>query len=583
MRKIVLLLLLITTSIFAHAADPLPGNEVFIPKAKVLDPNTVVVNWQIKPGYFLYKDRVKVTDNSPDLLQLGRMTYPPALTKKDSQLGTYSIYRDNLDLAIPILGNKAGKAELTIHYQGCADSGFCYPPMDKTLQVTISKKLEVTKAVFLAPPKLKKVLSETEQINSVFTQKGFLLIVLTFFGFGLLLSFTPCVLPMVPVLSGIIVGHGKDITTKKAFLLSLSYVLSMSLTYAIAGIIVAAIGSNIQAALQTPAVIISFSIIFILLALSMFGFYELKLPVSWQTKLSGLSRKQHAGHYLGAAIMGALSSLILSPCITAPLIGALSYIANTGDMILGGISLFFLGLGMGAPLLVIGASAGKLLPKAGGWMNAVKAFFGVMLLGVAIFLLSRIIPEHIIMLLWASLLIITAIYLGALHSEPQNNGEKFFKGVGIIMLFYGGLLIVGAGMGNGDPLLPLEGVNIAKPKEMPVSQMHVKTVADVKRVLADNQGKPVVLDFYADWCSACKIMEKTTFKDPSVTAAMKRFIWLKADVTANDNADKALEAFYNVVAPPTFIFFDKDGKEIQSARIVGEKNAEQFLKILQSL
>jgi thioredoxin:protein disulfide reductase len=576
-KKYVLLFLLTLLSITSFAQEPLPGIEVFQVQTKVIDPNTITIEWQIKPGYFLYKNRIKLRNNTKELIQIGTLRFPTPLYKEDAQLGKYPIYRNTISLAVPILGIKKGDAKIRVHFQGCADSGFCYPPMDSTVILTINEGLEVTKVSLQAPQKQQA--SETEKISSVFSEKSLALVILSFFGFGLLLAFTPCVLPMVPVLSGIIVGHGDKITTKKAFLLSLSYVLSMSLTYAVAGIIVAALGSNIQAALQSAWVISIFSAIFVLLALSMFGFYELKLPTSWQAKLSGLSNRQEHGHYLGAAIMGVLSTLILSPCVTAPLIGVLSYIANTGNMSLGGIALFFLGLGMGTPLLFIGASAGKLLPKAGKWMNAVKAFFGVLLLAVAIYLISRVIPEHITMLLWASLLIITAIYLGALHL-PENNSQKFWKGAGIVQLFYGGLLIVGASMGNGDPLQPLADLHFNQQGLVSPAKIKVKSIRDVEKALEKAQGKLVILDFYADWCTACKVMEKTTFQDTRVIQTLANFVVLKANVTANDKTDKALEAHFGVVAPPSFIFFDKNGREIKSARIVGEKSADELLAIL---
>ena len=581
MKKYLLIFALTILSINSlHAQDPLPAEQVFQFQASVVDPNTISLQWQVKPGYFLYKDRIKVKNETNEIIHLGKIRLPKPDYRQDAQLGKYPIYRNTVNLAVPILGEKQGQATIKVHYQGCADSGFCYPPMDKLLNITIDNELAISGATLEEPSN--DSVSETDEISAVFNQSSFLLTVLSFFGFGLLFSLTPCVLPMVPVLSGIIVGHGEKITTKKAFLLSLAYVLSMSVTYAIAGIIVAALGSNIQAALQTPWVILLFSLVFVLLSLSMFGFYELKLPPSWQAALSNLSNRQEHGHYLGAAIMGMLSTLILSPCVTAPLIGALSYIANTGDMGLGGIALFFLGLGMGTPLLVIGASAGKLLPKAGVWMNAVKAFFGVLLLAVAIYLLSRIIPEHVTMMLWAALLIISAIYLGALH-VPENNVQKFWKGTGIVQLFYGGLLLVGAAMGNGDPLQPLTGLTLSNQELASSSKMRVKSIEDVEKALENSRGKLVMLDFYADWCSACKVMEKTTFQDPRVIQALANFIILKADVTANDATDKALESHFGVVAPPSFIFFDKNGHEIKSKRIVGEKNADEFLAILQKI
>jgi thiol:disulfide interchange protein DsbD len=579
MKKCVLLLVLSLCSIWGYAQEPLPGNQVFSVESKVIDPNNVGLEFRVKPGYFLYKNRIKLANQNQEIMHLGDIRWPTPDYKQDPTNGNYPIYRQTLTLAVPILGEKQGQAKLRIHFQGCADSGFCYPPMEKTLAITIDNELGVSQVKFITSPTIEA--AESDEISSLISHKSFVLVLLSFFGFGLLLAFTPCVLPMVPVLSGIIIGHGDKITTRKAFFLSLSYVLAMSVTYAIAGIIVAALGSNLQAAFQAPWIITLFSLLFVLLALSMFGFYELKLPLSWQARLSNISQNQAHGHYMGAAIMGFLSTLILSPCVTAPLIGVLGYIANTGDMALGGMALFFLGLGMGTPLLLIGTSAGKLIPQTGQWMNAVKAFFGVLLLAVAIYLISRVIPENITMLLWASLLIISSIYLGALHSPTQTNAQKFWKGSGLITLLYGGLLIVGASMGNTDPLQPLAGLNRVGIQETHThDKIRVTTVKDVEQALENSHGKIVMLDFYADWCTACKIMEKTTFQDSRVIQKLANIVILKADVTANDTQNKALQSYFNVVAPPTFIFFDKNGNEIKSARIVGEKNAEQFLKVL---
>lgn len=570
-------------SLAAYSSTPAPAAEVFQVETKHIDPNHFLINWQIKAGYFLYAKRIQLTEPVDNNLQLNIVQLPKAEKRTDRQGKTFSVYRNKLSLPIAVLGLQPGETIATLHYQGCSDEGFCYPPEKRRIKLAINDNMELVSAVLeplSAPAAVMKESPPTEYAPSaeeaVFGH-NWAFILLAFFGFGLLLAFTPCVLPMVPVLSGIIIGHGKHISTRKAFFLSLSYVLSMALTYALVGAMVALLGSNLQILMQSAWSIGVFSLIFVLLALSMFGFYELRLPTSWQAKLAGLTRSQSGGHYLGAALMGCLSTLILSPCVTAPLIGALSYIAHSGDLMLGSLALFFLGLGMGTPLLLIGTSAGKLLPKAGAWMNTVKAFFGFLLLAMAVYLLQRILPDFTVMLLWAALLIFAGIYSGAFNSEHQN---RFTQGIGIILLVYGLLILIGASMGHRNPLLPL------KPADsrtlLHAAENHVKrtvtSIAEAEQAIKEARGKPVMMDFYADWCNSCKVMEATTFKDPSLLKALKGFVILKADVTTNAREERALLNHYQVVAPPSFLFFDSEGHEIKQLRIVGEAEAETFLK-----
>ncbi|WP_058505530.1 protein-disulfide reductase DsbD [Legionella nautarum] len=571
---------------FMSFAIPLPASEIFQVGTKQVDPNTFVINWQVKPGYYLYSDRIKLSEPSNNNLRLGTILFPPATKKTDKQGRLYSVYRDHLALPVAILGEEPGESLLDVQFQGCSDDGFCYPPETRQIKLTIDKNLALsevnmeTKTPDTAPLAVQEQQEKpVDKVEAVFVNHHWAMVILSFFGFGLLLSFTPCILPMVPVLSGIIVGHGKNLSTRKAFFLSLSYVLSMSITYALVGALVAKVGSNLQVLMQTPWVIGFFSFIFVLLALSMFGFYELRLPTSWQAKLANANRSQASGHYLSAAIMGCLSTLILSPCVTAPLIGALGYIAHTGNIALGSSALFFLGLGMGTPLILIGMSAGKWLPKAGKWMNVVKAFFGVLLLAVAIFLLERILPGPLVMALWASLLIFSGVYCGALTCS-LNNIDKFRQGFGIILLVYGLLVLIGASMGTTNPLQPLAALQIVK-STTPTEEKTVKTLRGLQRVIANAKGKPVMLDFYADWCTSCKFMEATVFKDPRVTEALKDFVVVKVDITGNKAQERALLSQFNVVAPPTFLFLDKLGDEQTHLRLVGETSTKEFLNQLE--
>jgi thiol:disulfide interchange protein DsbD len=411
-----------------------------------------------------------------------------------------------------------------------------------------------------------------------------LLTLAIFFGAGLLLAFTPCVFPMIPILSGIIVGQGEDITTRKAFYLSLVYVLAMALTYTVVGILVGLSGENIQAWFQNPWIIGSFAIIFVALSFSMFGFYELKMPASIQSKITNMSNSQQGGNIIGVSIMGFLSALIVGPCVTAPLVGALIYIAETGDAVLGGMALFSLSMGMGAPLLVIGASAGKFLPKAGAWMDAVKAVFGVLLLGLAIWLLERVAPAAFTMALWSALIIVSAIYMGAVDSlgDSSNGWKKLWKGLGVLLLIYGIIILLGLASGNRNVFQPLKGLasssNATSQQAEHLTFTQIKGVDGLNAELAKAKkaGKTVMLDFYADWCVSCKEMEHFTFSDPSVLKALRNVVLLQADVTPNDDKDTELYKHFGIIGPPSIMFFGVDGVERKNYRVIGYMKADEF-------
>jgi len=412
-------------------------------------------------------------------------------------------------------------------------------------------------------------------------------IIAVFFGFGLLLAFTPCVFPMIPILSGIIAGQGAGLTTRKAFVLSLVYVLAMALTYTLVGVLAGLLGANLQAAFQNPWILTAFALVFVGLALSMFGFYELQLPSSLQSKLAELSNRQQGGTLIGVAIMGLLSALIVGPCVAPPLFGALIYIGHTGDALLGGLALFALSLGMGVPLILIGTSVGRYLPRAGAWMNTVKAVFGVALLGVAILMLERLLPPALAMVLWALLLICSAVYMGALNQlQPGANAWfKLWKGLGLVLLIYGALMLIGAAAGGRDTLQPLRGLIPGGGVEQ-LGFKRIKSVADLERELAQarSDGQPVLLDFYADWCVSCQEMERYTFSDPSVMAELRRFVRLQADVTANDAEDRALiQGRFGLPGPPAILFFDRAGRELTHFRLVGFKPAEPFARHLRQV
>ena len=406
--------------------------------------------------------------------------------------------------------------------------------------------------------------------------------IVAFFIAGLLLAFTPCVLPMLPILSGIIIGQGDRITTMRAFWLSLVYVLAMAVTYTVAGVLAGLFGENLQAMFQNPWVISGFVLIFILLALSMFGFYELQLPARLQTKLAEASNRQQGGHLVGVAVMGFLSALIVGPCVAPPLMAALIVIGSSGDAVLGGTALFALAMGMGTPLILFGVSAGKLVPRAGGWMDAVKAVFGVALLGLSIWMLERILPGGVIMVLWGALAIASGVYLGALDplGEGVSGWRRLWKSLGVILLVLGVLELIGAATGGDNWLKPLEGlrshVSGAAPAEEHAAFRRIKSPVDLEEALAAYGGGGTMLDYYADWCVECKRMERNTFPDPGVQALMSELQLLQADVTANDEADQALMRNFGVIGPPAILFFDRNGQEMKAYRLVGYFEPDEF-------
>jgi thiol:disulfide interchange protein DsbD len=571
--------------------DPLlPAEQAFQFFATLKNPNTLHVNWVIAEGYYLYRDKIKLSLPAAENIQLGSFSMPQGKPYHDEAFGDIQIFHQELSFDVPLLSNAKTAETLTLlaQYQGCADRGVCYPPMEKTVTLAIPLSTQSPELANLTPA-TNLTLSAQDQISQSLKNDSLGLTLLSFFGFGLLLAFTPCVFPMLPILSGIIVGQGESITTRKAFLLSLSYVTASALTYTVFGVLAAVFGSNLQIAFQEPWVIALFSGIFILLSLSMFGFYNLELPKSFQAKLHNNSDKHRDGSYFGAAIMGALSTLIIGPCVAAPLAGALIYIGQSGDVILGASALFFLGFGMGMPLLILGASAGKLLPKAGHWLNSTKAIFGVLMLAVALWMLDRILPAPVIMGLTAALLIIPAIYLRALEpiSDIHASWHKLWKGVGIMLLVYGVLLLVGLSMGNTNPLQPLTGLSKgpALAEQQTLNFRRISSTAELDQILeqASANQQWLMLDFYADWCISCKEMEAFTFTDARVKQKLSRFIRLQVDVTKNSAADKALLKRFNLFGPPAIIFFAPDKQERINARVIGYQNSETFLTGINNL
>jgi len=565
-------------------ADLLPAEQAFRFFVVVNDTGALKVTWEIAPGYYLYREKIRLELSSLAGSRLGDYTIPKGTAIHDEAFGQVEIFHEQLSFELPVLRTQATAQTVTLlaNFQGCADRGVCYPPMSQKIDLKLPAA-PINNAIIT--PKL----SEQDQIVSSLKQESLAMTLLSFFGFGLLLSLTPCIFPMIPILSGIIVGHGNHITTSRAFLLSLSYVIASAFTYTGFGILAALFGSNLQATFQQPWLIGLFSRFFVLLSLSMFGFYELEIPNSLKTKLHNSSVRHRDGSLWGAAIMGALSSLIVGPCVAAPLAGALIYIGQTGNAVLGGSALFAMGMGMGMPLLLLGASAGKLLPKAGSWLYATKAVFGVIMLAVAVWMLSRILPATIIMLLWSMLLIMPAIYLKAIDPLPEQCSglQKLWKGIGLMMLTYGLLLLIGFSMGNYNPLKPLQGLGIKKAQalEQGLNFKRVASLAALETEIQQASAKhqSVMLDFYADWCISCKEMEAYTFTDAKVKQALADVVLLQADVTNNNADDLALLAKFNLIGPPAILFFGADGKESSQHRVIGFQDAETFTQTVQQV
>lgn len=574
---------------FGNNQQLLPVDQAFQFETIALDAERLMVRFTMAPNIYLYQDQVAFTTFT-DGVQLGQPVFPPAQEKDDPEFGLVDVYYDVVEIELPYARSVAGIQTLDIEasFQGCEDGKVCYPPTAQLTTVDLPPA-----STLVAEPQMNKTAepnpatakSETQTINEVFDESIFW-IMLQFFGFGLLLALTPCVFPMIPILSGLIVGQ-KDPSTAKAFTLSVVYVLAMAVTYTAVGVIMGLWEINAQALFQKPWIIATFTVIFVLLAMSMFGFYDLQLPASWQNKLTHLSNRQKGGSYVGVAIMGLLSALIVGPCVAPPLAAAVIYISTTdGGPVLGGLALFAMSLGMGAPLIAIGTSAGKWMPQAGGWMNVVKSFFGILLLGMAIWFLSRILPGDLILMLWGVLLIASAVMW---HQHAKDNGlsgwaMSLFDALKILLLVVGTAQLIGGMAGKEDPIRPLKGVfSGGAVVEQKVEFKMIKSLADLQREIKQSS-QPVFLDFYADWCVECKRMERTTFKNPDIVALTQQLTVLKADVTANDDVDATLMKHFGIVGPPASLFFAADGTPLVAHNFFGYKNAtdlkQTFEKIL---
>ena len=569
-------------AVFAPAASDalLPVEEAFVPNARFDGANELTVGWQIEPGYYLYRDKLEFAAEGG--IELGGARLPEGVDHSDANFGDVEVFYDYVEAVVPFSRASPEEMPVTIRvgFQGCKEDSICYPPTEQFMALTLPATSEFASGVDAG------MISEQDQWSARIVGDSWWTFLAGFYAAGLLLSFTPCVLPMVPILSSIIAGQGA-VSTQRGFLLSLSYVLGMAVTYTAAGALAALAGGQIQAMFQEPWIITLFAGLFVFLALGMFGVYQLQMPAAVQSRLASLANRQKGGTFVGIAVIGALSALIVTTCVAPPLVGALAVIGQSGDVTRGATALFALSMGMGSPLLLVGASAGRLLPKVGPWMNTVKAAFGVMMIGVAIWMMERVLPGTVTLTLWALLVFLTGVFLGAFEplGQAPTSARRLAKGIGVLACLYGALMLIGATLGGENPLKPLpQGVLLAgteRGEDLSEEALAFETlagVADLDARLAEARaaGRPVMVDFTADWCVSCKEMEEYTFPDPGVVAALEPFVLLRADVTANDADDQALLRRFRSFGPPTIAFFDASGSEREAFKLVGYVPAEDF-------
>ena len=592
-------------------AQPLPPEQAFGFEAIVDDPSTLLLRFTPAKGYYLYRDKTTLRVSGADAIRAGAPRWPPGVPHRDEHFGDVVVYFDQVDVPLP-LQRQTPRAEpitVTATFQGCQTDGICYPPMTRSVALQLpaapaDAPVGAASAANAVPPAPTQIdgadaaassatggglaapsggtddaatQAEDSRLAANLAGSSRWLTLLGFFGAGLLLAFTPCVLPMIPILSGLIAGHGTRLGTGRALLLSLVYVVANALVFTVAGIVAGLLGANLQAAFQTPWIITAFAALFVVLALSSFGLYELQLPMALRSRLGAITDRQRGGSLAGVAAMGALSALIVGPCVAPPLAGAVLYIGQTHDPVLGGAALFLLAMGMGVPLLAFGAAAGRGLPTSGPWMTAMQRIFGFVFLGLAVWMLSRILPGAATLALWGLLALAAAAWaLGATTTTPRAQWLARFAALALAVT--GAAQLLGAFAGGSDPLQPLAGVSSAAQPQAALAFKTIKSSADLDRELAaaSAAGKPLMLDFYADWCVSCKEMEKYTFTDPAVQSALADVVLLKADVTANDATDQALMQRFGIIGPPGTLFFQAGGEQ-RGLRLVGFEKSAAFV------
>ncbi len=583
-----------------NADNPLSVDAVFVFSADINDAKSVLASWQIAEGNYLYRDKIRFELVGNDGVQLLSFSLPDGETRTDKFFGPTNVYYQDIEVLLSLQkSNQEEEVILRAHYQGCsATFNICYPPVQRDVSLLLPA-INISDILARSgnPPQISMqnepiisrpgaMLSQQDCIAQRLVQGNILKVLAGFFVLGLLLSFTPCTFPMLPILSSIIAGKGERVTRQRAFILSSVYVLAMAITYSIAGILTGFLGESIQALLQNSWIIGAFSALMIVLASSMFGLFDLQLPQSMRQFLHQFGHRRQSGHIIGAGLMGLLSVLIVGPCLTPPLAGALIFIGNQGDPVLGGAALFALSIGMGLPLLIIGTCFGALLPKAGAWMNAIKAIIGVLMLALAIWMLERIIPGWMALLLWGSLCIVTAVYMGAFNALNMgvSGWYKLWKGIGLLLLIYGSLLIVGGTSGSHNLWQPLDAIVATGSIKRSARATFIKvgSLMELQQQLSHTDS-PAMVNFYADWCVECKIMETTTFHDSRVVEMLAEINAFQIDMTDNTDQHKALLKHFGLFGPPALLFFDRDGNEYIHHRWIGSISASRMLTHLASL
>ncbi len=603
MKTRLLLLLMLVANLMlgvvpARAADAyLEPEQAFRGDAVAIDGRSIDVRLQVAPGYHLYRDRIAVEATGAEL---GRVDLPRGDTKFDATFGReVELLHGTAAIRVPV-ASASKDFKLRVSYQGCAEEGLCYQPQASLVAVAVTQgkvsgatwlgdeasvapsQAAPTQAAGASPTTVAG--SETSRIQGALQSGNLLTIAGVFLLAGVLLSFTPCVLPMVPILSSVIVGQGQPVSRGRGLSLALAYSLGMAIVYTVFGMVAGLLGEGLAAALQNPWVLGAFALLLSLLALSMFDVFQLQMPAFVQARAMQASNRVPGGRYLGVFLMGGLSALIVGPCVAAPLAGALVFISQTRDVVIGGLALFALAMGMSVPLLLVGVSAGSLLPRAGAWMSHVKTFFGVLLLAVALWLVSPVLPTAVLMLLVGSALLFAAVHLRLFDrpTEAPSGRQRVAQGLGLVMAVLGSTQVVGALSGADDPVRPLK--HFARGVDAPASAAstpqpefkRVRTVAELDAVITAAKGRPLMLDFYADWCVSCKEMEHLTFRDAAVRERMRRGVMLQVDVTANSAEDKALLKRFGLFGPPAILFFDDKGREIDAARVIGYQPPRTF-------
>ncbi|MDB6164588.1 MAG: thiol:disulfide interchange protein [Xanthomonadaceae bacterium] len=593
-------------------AQPLPAEQAFAFEAIVGDPQKLLLRFTPAKGYYLYRDKTSLKLTGDRGTTLGSPAWPQGTLHRDEHFGSVVVYFDQVDVPLPLVRTDAEPADVTLTatFQGCQTGGICYPPMTRIVALqlpavtaTPAAPVRATEVATSGPSSIPgraatsvapttaplantadaaPVAAEDSRLAAALAGTNRWLALLGFFGAGLLLAFTPCVLPMIPILSGLIAGHGTRLGTGRALLLSLVYVLANALVFTAAGIVAGLLGANLQAAFQNRWIIVAFAALFVALALSSFGAFELQLPAALRSRLGAITDRQRGGSMAGVAAMGALSALIVGPCVAPPLAGAVLYIGQSHDPVFGGAALFLLAMGMGMPLLAFGAAAGRGMPTSGPWMTAAQRVFGFVFLGLAIWMVSRILPAAATLALWGLLALSAAAWIWS-GATPTSRNRWLVRFAGLVLGLVGAAQLLGAMAGGSDPLQPLAGIAGARQPATALVFRTIKSNADLDRALtaARDAGKPVLFDFYADWCVSCKEMDRDTFSDPAVNAALAGFVLLKADVTANDAVDQALMQRFGIIGPPATLFFRR-GNERRPLRLIGFEKSAPFIERVRS-